>query len=593
MVNKNMPKVSIIIPVYNGANYLREAIDSALAQTYSNMEIIVVNDGSRDDGATEAVAKSYGNKIRYYSKENGGVATALNLALSKMKGDYFSWLSHDDLYEPNKVEAEVDYLIENNLVNAKVVLYSDFYLVDKNAKIISTQVKDHNVLGRKPAYALLTGAINGITLLIPKAAFIECGNFDADLWCTQDYDLWLKMFRKYRPIHMPLALARTRYHVARTTNTSPVMVSEGNALYINMLSALSKKEKEQLEGSEYNFYFEMAAILQQTPYDDAKEYCQKKLCELEGDYAKKEKRAPLVSVIISALEPPDDLFLDAVKSAQKQTYENKEILIVGAANLKADKSLKKLSDRNDRVRLVFADDARQSVGDLMDLGVKNARGEYVAFLDRYHKLMPEKLAKQVDYMGLTKSRISHTSHYDATLGENVPIDFLVGNIGRVMMHHRKINTCTVVAQKDLLLRDGICFGKDTGCRDHEISWLELAKRTYFGGVNEPLTRRVSEAPSSDSGAKMRELHALLQYLIADSYYTAYPNELSWVMSQYAKEVKDYYHIKDGIDGDFVGNKVTRNMRKVFYYFKHEGVRSVMKRTTKKLGIGKTRIGSGD
>ena len=65
------PLISIIIPVYNGSNYLRDAINSALAQTYTNIEIIVVNDGSNDNGETEKIALSYGEKIRYFSKENG------------------------------------------------------------------------------------------------------------------------------------------------------------------------------------------------------------------------------------------------------------------------------------------------------------------------------------------------------------------------------------------------------------------------------------------------------------------------------------------------------------------------------------------
>ena len=83
------PKVSIIIPVYNGKDYVEEAIDSALNQTYDNKEIIVVNDGSKDN--TEEICLSYKDKIKYYSKENGGVSTALNLAISKATGEYISW----------------------------------------------------------------------------------------------------------------------------------------------------------------------------------------------------------------------------------------------------------------------------------------------------------------------------------------------------------------------------------------------------------------------------------------------------------------------------------------------------------------------
>ena len=110
MESEFKPLVSIVIPVYNGSNFLAQAIDSALAQSHKNLEIIVVNDGSCDDGATERIALGYGDKIRYFCKPNGGVSSALNFGIEKMKGEYFSWLSHDDLYAPDKVEREVEAL---------------------------------------------------------------------------------------------------------------------------------------------------------------------------------------------------------------------------------------------------------------------------------------------------------------------------------------------------------------------------------------------------------------------------------------------------------------------------------------------------
>jgi len=112
---------------------MREAIDSAIAQTYNNIEIIVVNDGSNDNGKTREIALSYGDKIRYFEKENGGVSTALNLGIKEMKGEYFSWLSHDDVYYPNKIERQVKEL--EGLDDKKTIIHSDYEIADKNLRL--------------------------------------------------------------------------------------------------------------------------------------------------------------------------------------------------------------------------------------------------------------------------------------------------------------------------------------------------------------------------------------------------------------------------------------------------------------------------
>ena len=128
------PKVSIIIPVYNGSDYMREAIDSALSQTYDNIEIIVVNDGSKDNGESERIALTYGDKIRYIYKENGGVSTALNEGIRHMSGEYFSWLSHDDVYTPDKIKKSV--LALSQLSDKTTVIRCDSMHIDKNSEPI-------------------------------------------------------------------------------------------------------------------------------------------------------------------------------------------------------------------------------------------------------------------------------------------------------------------------------------------------------------------------------------------------------------------------------------------------------------------------
>jgi len=253
------PKVSIIIPVYNGSNYLREAIDSALSQTYKNIEVIVVNDGSTDE--TDKICKSYGSKIRYFKKENGGVSTALNKGIEEMKGEYFSWLSHDDIYYPNKVEVQIKILskIPNN---DDVILYSDFEIIDQYGNSMVEVHNDHQMLEEKPEYALMRVCLNGITLLVPKEAFEKCGLFDPLLKCTQDYTKWKEMMNEFRFIHSSKILTKTRIHDKQGTKTNPKCEEEGNNLWISMMQSLSRKDKIRLEGTEYAFYKKMAEFLE-------------------------------------------------------------------------------------------------------------------------------------------------------------------------------------------------------------------------------------------------------------------------------------------------------------------------------------------
>jgi glycosyltransferase involved in cell wall biosynthesis len=227
IMNKFHPLVSIVIPVYNGSNYMQCAIDSALGQDYDNIEVIVVNDGSTDN--TDAIAKSYGDKIRYFSKENGGVSTALNLAIKNAKGEYISWLSHDDYYLPNKVSRQIEELgrLESR---EKILICSGCKFLDLiSNNEINYIVSDYKnvILNKIDSLKLMyAGQVHICSFLIPTEAFYSVGFFDPELRAVQDFYLWFKFIDAgYLFFYIPEVLIIGRVHKKQVGFTKLKMCS--------------------------------------------------------------------------------------------------------------------------------------------------------------------------------------------------------------------------------------------------------------------------------------------------------------------------------------------------------------------------------
>lgn len=226
-------KISIIIPAYNASNYLAEAIDSALAQTYPNVEIIVVNDGSEDDGATERVALSYGEKIRYFYKENGGSSSALNMGIANMTGDWFSWLSHDDLYVPEKLEKQIAYMNSLKIDEtelSKHIFFSASELIDAEGKMIrGCDMKKALKLADKVnsfshnGYLIAEPTVynfHGCSCLVHKEAFEDIGCFDEKLRLLNDLDLWFRLYSdNYKVHYIPEPLVKGRVHAKQVSKS--------------------------------------------------------------------------------------------------------------------------------------------------------------------------------------------------------------------------------------------------------------------------------------------------------------------------------------------------------------------------------------
>lgn len=243
MQAKYLPKVSIIIPVYNGSNYLSEAIDSALAQTYKNLEIIVVNDGSKDAGKTAKIAKSYGKKIRYFSKRNGGVSTALNFGIKKMRGQYFSWLSHDDLYKRDKIAKQVSQIKK---YPPNTVLFCGYEMIDGQGQPLGRVDIGQKEAEELPLSLFYGCPVHGCGLLIPKTIFKTCGIFDPKRRTTQDYDMWFRILEKYSFTLIPEPLVISRIHPGQgTLSLTGLHLKESEQMYIEQLHKLSKTIDQQ------------------------------------------------------------------------------------------------------------------------------------------------------------------------------------------------------------------------------------------------------------------------------------------------------------------------------------------------------------
>ncbi|MGC1709147.1 MAG: glycosyltransferase [Nitrosotalea sp.] len=213
-------RVSIIIPVYNASKYIDKCIQSALEQTYDDVEIIAVDDGSKDDSLQKL--KKYSDKVKVLTKENGGTPTALNAGIRTMSGEWFKWLSADDLLEKNAIEVLINETRKIGDISKSCILYSSYDLIDEEGKIVSEFIEpDYNDFEDFNKNVILLDHFygNGTTSLIHKSVFDRFGHFDEKVGFLEDYEFWLRCCVIYGcKLHLiPKKLARYRIHEGQLT----------------------------------------------------------------------------------------------------------------------------------------------------------------------------------------------------------------------------------------------------------------------------------------------------------------------------------------------------------------------------------------
>jgi glycosyltransferase involved in cell wall biosynthesis len=198
------PLVSIVVPVYNQGHYLDEAVQSLLAQTYPNIEIIVLDDGSTD--ATPDVLKKYTGRLYWESQPNMGQSFTLNKGWQMAKGELLSYLSGDDVLMPQAMAMSVEYLGHNP---GAVLTYGDFNLIDPNSRAIRMVTTPDFDFRR-----MITDVIclPGPGPLFRRSAFEKAGLWNAQYRQMPDYDYWLRLGLQGDFVRIPQVLAKFRVH---------------------------------------------------------------------------------------------------------------------------------------------------------------------------------------------------------------------------------------------------------------------------------------------------------------------------------------------------------------------------------------------
>ena len=232
MIN-NQKLISVIIPTFNRAKLIKDAINSVIGQTYQNFELLIIDDGSTDN--TSEVVNSIGDtRIKYIYQENTGVSRARNNGIENASGEYIAFLDSDDLWHPEKLEKQALVLDQNPDVD--IVTNSSQYQTFLNDII---GIKYNRAKNQKEVISLMllyqdmvyTGTP---VLCVRKSIFEKSGMFDEEMRFCEDWDLFFRMALVGKVYNIPEILTYVRSHTDNVTKTSPVNnFKDGKLLFLN------------------------------------------------------------------------------------------------------------------------------------------------------------------------------------------------------------------------------------------------------------------------------------------------------------------------------------------------------------------------
>jgi len=223
---RKVPLVSVVIPAYRAAQSIAATLDSVLAQTFADYEIIVVNDGSPDSAELEKVLEAYRDRIVYLRQQNQGPAGARNTGIREARGEYVALLDSDDLWEPQHLAAQLALLTSNPSID---MVYADALIFG------NVPEQGHTVMELCPSDGPVTFeslvmrqcTVHICVSVVRRQTLLDAGLFDLAFRGTEDIDMWLRIVKRGGHIaYQRRVLGRYRRHVG-SLSSDPVPMIEG------------------------------------------------------------------------------------------------------------------------------------------------------------------------------------------------------------------------------------------------------------------------------------------------------------------------------------------------------------------------------
>jgi glycosyltransferase involved in cell wall biosynthesis len=410
MQSLHNPLVTIVVPVFNGERYLEKAIRSLVSQSFAHLEVFVVDDGSDDYLVNEKIVNSFSDtRIRYIRKENGGVSTALNLAINEARGKYFTWLSHDDVFLQDKILKQVKILEAIN--DEKVVHYSSYQTINSNDQIIHTASLTHELAKSvTPLGPIERGILYGCAAMFNLNFLKSVGQFDENLRYVQDYDYWLKLSDNGAIFHLlDEPLVQIRIHEDQTGKINNTY-DENYFLWEQIARRwvnFCRLNYNDLVNLENLIEFRNFTILNRV------EGAVHLLNQFESEILKKYR----VSVIVP-IRGRLHLLKRCIKSILNQNLSNIEIIVIddNTSNDLSERTLEILNSIDNSSIIYQKNGKAHGPAGSRNQALDIATGDFVAFLDSDDYYLPNKLANQLVEMLRKKVDFSHTNylrHYES------------------------------------------------------------------------------------------------------------------------------------------------------------------------------------